>query len=67
MKNNYVLITAAKNEADFIESTIKAVVRQSLQPKNWIGWPDGKRFALVLSHDAELRGGHDKCRQLLQI
>ncbi len=42
-------------------------MRQSLQPKNWIGWPDGKRFALVLTHDAELRGGHNKCRQLLQI
>ncbi|MCZ6703945.1 MAG: hypothetical protein O6940_13015 [Ignavibacteria bacterium] len=67
MKNNYVLITAAKNEAAFIESTIKSVVHQTLQPKNWIGWPDSKRFALVLTHDAELRCGHDKCRQLLQI
>ena len=36
MKNNYVLITAAKNEADFIESTIKSVVHQTLQPKKWI-------------------------------
>jgi glycosyltransferase involved in cell wall biosynthesis len=36
MKNNYVLITAAKNEVDFIESTIKSVVRQTLQPKKWI-------------------------------
>ena len=36
MKNNYVLITAAKNEADFIESTIKSVMRQILQPKKWI-------------------------------
>ena len=36
MTNNYVLITAAKNEADFIESTIKSVVSQTLQPKKWI-------------------------------
>jgi cellulose synthase/poly-beta-1,6-N-acetylglucosamine synthase-like glycosyltransferase len=36
MNKNYVLITAAKNEADFIESTIKSVVRQTLQPKKWI-------------------------------
>jgi glycosyltransferase involved in cell wall biosynthesis len=36
MKNNYVLITAAKNEAAFIESTIKSVVCQTLQPKKWI-------------------------------
>ncbi len=37
------------------------------KPKNWKGWPDGKDFALVLTHDVELREGHDKCRQLLEI
>ena len=36
MQNNYVLITAAKNEAVFIESTIKSVVAQTLLPKKWI-------------------------------
>jgi glycosyltransferase involved in cell wall biosynthesis len=36
MQSIYVLITAAKNEAAFIESTIKSVVRQTLQPKKWI-------------------------------
>lgn len=36
MQNTYVLITAAKNEADFIEATIKSIVRQTLQPKKWI-------------------------------
>ncbi len=36
-------------------------------PVNWKGWPDGKDFALVLTHDVELREGHDKCRQLLEI
>jgi len=36
MQNTYVLITAAKNEAAFIETTIKSVVRQTLQPKKWI-------------------------------
>ena len=56
MKNNYVLITAAKNEADFIEPTIKSVVRQTLQPKKWIGWPDGKRFALVLNPRCRTKG-----------
>jgi len=35
--------------------------------ENWIGWPDGKDFAIVLTHDVELRDGHDKCRQLLEI
>ncbi len=37
------------------------------KPENWAGWPDGKSFALVLTHDVELREGHDKCRRLLEI
>jgi len=37
------------------------------KPKNWMGWPDGKDFALVLTHDVELKDGHDKCRQLMKI
>ena len=37
------------------------------KPKNWTGWPEGKEFALVLTHDVEWRKGHDKCKQLLEI
>lgn len=37
------------------------------KPKNWAGWPDGKEFALVLTHDVEWRKGHDRCRKLLEI
>ncbi|MDT3694851.1 MAG: hypothetical protein ROY99_00580 [Ignavibacterium sp.] len=37
------------------------------KPKNWKGWPDGKEFAFVLTHDVELRKGHDKCRELLEV
>lgn len=37
------------------------------KPENWKGWPDGKEFALVLTHDVELRKGHDKCKQLLEL
>jgi len=33
-------------------------------PDNWIGWPDGKKFAFILTHDVELQGGHDKCLRL---
>jgi len=38
-----------------------------VKPENWTGWPDGKDFAVVLTHDVELRKGHDTCRQLLEI
>lgn len=37
------------------------------KPKNWKGWPEGKDFAFVLTHDVELRRGHDKCRELLKL
>lgn len=37
------------------------------EPANWIGWPDKKKFALILTHDVEWRAGHDKCAQLLKI
>ena len=26
-------------------------------PQGWAGWPDGKRFALVLSHDVDTQVG----------
>ena len=37
------------------------------KPGNWKGWPDGKEFAFVLTHDVELRRGHDRCRELLEL
>ncbi len=42
-------------------STVKS------RPYNWRGWPQGKQFAFVLTHDVELQGGHDKCLQLLRL
>ena len=26
-------------------------------PEGWTGWPDGKKFALVLTHDVETAEG----------
>ena len=36
-------------------------------PKNWEGWPDGKRFAFILTHDVDTQKGHDRCRQLMDL
>jgi glycosyltransferase involved in cell wall biosynthesis len=36
-------------------------------PAGWRGWPDGKQFAFVLTHDVETRHGHDKCRALMDL
>lgn len=27
-------------------------------PMGWRGWPEGKQFAVVLTHDVELKRGH---------
>jgi len=36
-------------------------------PEQWAGWPDGKRFAVVLTHDVDTQRGHDRCKQLMDI
>jgi hypothetical protein len=36
-------------------------------PEGWPGWPDGKQFALVLTHDVERARGLEKCNDLARI
>ena len=36
-------------------------------PEAWPGWPDGKRFAFVLTHDVEGQRGLDRVRQLTEL
>lgn len=36
-------------------------------PEGWQGWPEGKKFALVLANDVETSIGHDKCKKLLRL
>lgn len=36
-------------------------------PDGWPGWPDGKRFALVLTHDVESQLGVDQVRALGEL
>lgn len=38
---SYVLITPARNEAEFIGGTIESVIRQTLLPKRWVIVSDG--------------------------
>ena len=37
------------------------------QPDGWPGWPDGRQFALVLTHDVEGPDGLAKCRRLAEF
>lgn len=41
--------------------------RSSRKPDKWQGWPEGKKFALVLTHDVETARGQQKCGQLMDI
>jgi hypothetical protein len=36
-------------------------------PDGWSGWPEQKRFALVLTHDVETAKGVDKCYKLIRL
>ena len=36
-------------------------------PEGWPGWPDGKKFALVLTHDVEGQKGLDRCSPLMEL
>lgn len=36
-------------------------------PEWWSGWPDGKRFAFVLTHDVEGRKGMERSRDLASL
>ncbi len=36
-------------------------------PSWWKGWKDDRKFALILTHDAEWQYGFDKCESLMEI
>ena len=36
-------------------------------PKNWSGWPNQKKFALLLCHDVDTEKGHDRCTRLMEM
>jgi len=37
------------------------------KPKGWRGWPEGKKFALVLTHDVDTAQGQNKCLDLMKL
>jgi hypothetical protein len=37
------------------------------KPEGWQGWPDGKKFALVIQHDVDTQKGHDNCHWLMGL
>jgi uncharacterized protein len=41
--------------------------RAGVAPEGWSGWPDGKKFAFVITHDVETAKGVGRCLQLARI
>lgn len=39
----------------------------SRPPDNWKGWPEGKKFALILTHDVDTARGQERCLQLMKM
>ena len=37
------------------------------KPEDWRGWPNGKQFAFVTTHDVEWDRGQQRCRQLATL
>jgi len=36
-------------------------------PRGWTGWPEQKKFALLLTHDVESSKGQDRCEQIMDV
>ena len=41
--------------------------QSSKPPEGWKGWPEGKKFAFIITHDVETEKGLKRCRQLMDI
>ena len=41
--------------------------RAAKPPDGWTGWPDQKKFALVLTHDVDTARGQEKCLELAKM
>jgi len=41
--------------------------RAATPPSGWPGWPEGKRFALILTHDVETARGVERCHALANL
>ena len=41
--------------------------RSTRPPPNWKGWPGGKQFAFILTHDVDTGRGQERCRDLARM
>ena len=57
----------ARRKREKVADSWPILPRAGMPPSGWQGWPEGKRFALILTHDVETQKGHDRCRALMDL
>jgi glycosyltransferase involved in cell wall biosynthesis len=57
MQTTYVLVSPCKDEAEYIEKTLRSIARQTVKPAQWVIVDDGSRddsMTIVAQYQAEL-------------
>jgi predicted glycosyltransferase len=57
----------ARKKRQTVSNVWPVLPGSEVPPQGWPGWPEGKKFAFVLSHDVESQSGLDKCRALMEL
>jgi hypothetical protein len=57
----------AKRTLRYAEGVWPVLESAGRPPEGWPGWPGGKKFAFVLTHDVEGQRGLDRVKQLAEI
>jgi len=57
----------AARKRNSVENVWPIDPRAAHAPQDWKGWPDQKKFALVLNHDVDTQKGHDRCAELMNL
>ncbi len=57
----------ARRTVEHIQDVWPILPGSERPPESWAGWPDGKQFAFVLTHDVEGAFGLSKCRRLMEL
>ena len=57
----------ARRQFDRVQNIWPIAPGSERPPANWSGWPNGKQFAFILTHDVEGELGLSKCRRLWEL
>jgi glycosyltransferase involved in cell wall biosynthesis len=57
----------ARRQFDRVQKVWPIAPGSERPPANWSGWPEGKKFAFILTHDVEGERGLSKCKRLCEL